>query len=130
MDDLDYLKNVFGLTDNDLDDFAEDDDEPNELADFYKKLVRVYQDMYDKLLTKYSNVLEENENLRMQLKAKSTKSDTCIESLHCEKCGNEMVRQDIVLTSYPVQYCYKCPVCGELTTSYECYPKVVAKRGE
>ena len=48
--------------------------------------------------------------------------------LYCDKCGAEMYRDNIVLTSYPVQFCYYCPVCGETHTDFEEYDNVIKSR--
>lgn len=36
----------------------------------------------------------------------------------CPECGLELHRDNIVLTTYPAQYCYFCD-CGFRTTSYQ-----------
>ena len=49
--------------------------------------------------------------------------DIYVEYAYCD-CGERMIKDNIVLTSYPCQYKYKCPKCGKIETSYEQYPKV------
>ena len=62
MDELETIKKLLHIDDyiSDIED-ADDDD-------MYKQLVRVMQDMYDKLLDKYSAVISENEDLRRRLR--------------------------------------------------------------
>jgi RNase P subunit RPR2 len=43
--------------------------------------------------------------------------------LYCDKCNIELVRDSIVLTSFPEQYSYTCPTCGKTTLSYNLYPE-------
>lgn len=42
--------------------------------------------------------------------------------LYCDKCGTEMERDTIVLTSNPPTYQYECPKCGHIEKSNKCYP--------
>lgn len=44
--------------------------------------------------------------------------------LYCDKCNIELVRDPIVLSSFPVQYSYTCPTCGKTTLSYNFYPEL------
>ena len=37
-------------------------------------------------------------------------------AFHCPECGLELHRDNVVLTTYPAQYCYFCD-CGFRTTS-------------
>ena len=37
-------------------------------------------------------------------------------AFHCPECGLELHKDNVVLTTYPVQYCYYCD-CGFRTTS-------------
>lgn len=39
-------------------------------------------------------------------------------AFHCPECGLELHQDNIVLTSYPPQYCYYCD-CGFRTTSFQ-----------
>ena len=39
-------------------------------------------------------------------------------AFHCPECGLELHQDNIVLTTYPAQYCYYCD-CGFRTTSFE-----------
>lgn len=48
--------------------------------------------------------------------------------LYCDKCGTEMYRDNVVLTSYPVQFSYYCPACGETHTDFEEYDNVIKSR--
>ena len=45
--------------------------------------------------------------------------------LTCGKCGGIFERNtDIVLTTYPPQYSYKCNTCGEIITCSDIFPKI------
>ena len=46
-----------------------------------------------------------------------------VERIYCD-CGEELIRNDVVLTTYPCQYTYYCPKCGHCETSVEQYPKI------
>ena len=39
-------------------------------------------------------------------------------AFHCPECGLELHMDNIVLTTYPAQYCYYCD-CGFRTTSFQ-----------
>ena len=39
-------------------------------------------------------------------------------AFHCPECGLELHKDNIVLTTYPAQYCYYCD-CGFRTTSFQ-----------
>ena len=39
-------------------------------------------------------------------------------AFHCPECGLELHKDNIVLTTYPAQYCYFCD-CGFRTTSFQ-----------
>ena len=39
-------------------------------------------------------------------------------AFHCPECGLELHQDNIVLTTYPAQYCYYCD-CGFRTTSFQ-----------
>ena len=39
-------------------------------------------------------------------------------AFHCPECGLELHMDNVVLTTYPAQYCYYCD-CGFRTTSFE-----------
>ena len=39
-------------------------------------------------------------------------------AFHCPECGLELHKDNIVLTTYPAQYCYYCD-CGFQTTSFQ-----------
>ena len=39
--------------------------------------------------------------------------------MYCDECGELMVREPIILTSYPAQYRYYCPKCRHTQTSYD-----------
>ena len=39
-------------------------------------------------------------------------------AFHCPECGLELHKDNIVLTTWPAQYCYYCD-CGFRTTSFE-----------
>lgn len=39
-------------------------------------------------------------------------------AFHCPECGLELHQDNIVLTTYPAQYCYFCD-CGFRTTSFQ-----------
>lgn len=41
------------------------------------------------------------------------------EVIKCDKCGVEMTPQPMVFMTFPVQYPYKCPSCGSVTTLKE-----------
>ena len=53
---------------------------------------------------------------------KKTEVKTFINRIYCDKCGTEMRTSPVLLTTYPPQYQYECPKCGELLTSTVCYP--------
>ena len=55
---------------------------------------------------------------------KKTEVRTYINRLYCDKCGTEMETSPVVLTTYPPQYQYKCPKCGECTVSTNSYPYI------
>ena len=39
-------------------------------------------------------------------------------SFHCPECGLELHQDNIVLTTFPAQYCYYCDCCFR-TTSFQ-----------
>ena len=45
-----------------------------------------------------------------------------IHKLCCNKCGVEMIKDNIVLMTSPPQYTYNCPKCESRLTSYRQYP--------
>lgn len=60
---------------------------------------------------------------------KSQKVETYLVKLICPNCGAEMRKDDMVLTTNPVQYSYTCPSpwCGFHYTSYKSYPELQYK---
>ena len=63
------------------------------------------------------------------MKIKTVQADVYLEYIYCE-CGEKLIRNDVVLCTYPVQYSYTCPKCGKTETSYDSYPKVTYKERE
>ena len=56
---------------------------------------------------------------------KRTKVKPIKVDLTCGKCGGIFERNsDIVLTTYPPQYSYKCNKCGEIITTSDIFPKI------
>lgn len=49
--------------------------------------------------------------------------DVSIEYLYCD-CGEEMERDNVVLTTNPPKHKYKCPKCGKIEFLVEYYPKL------
>lgn len=49
--------------------------------------------------------------------------DVSIEYLYCD-CGEEMEKDNVVLTTNPPKYKYKCPKCGKIEFLVEHYPKL------
>lgn len=45
----------------------------------------------------------------------------------CPKCGIELRKSDIILTTYPTQYQYYCEKCDFISTSTTNYPYVYYK---
>ena len=45
--------------------------------------------------------------------------------MFCDKCGELMLREPIILTTMPPQYRYYCPVCGHTETSFEIYNNTI-----
>ena len=60
---------------------------------------------------------------------KNISVDVYIEYAYCD-CGEEMIRDNLMLMSNPPQYKYRCPKCGKIETSYEQYPKTIYKERE
>jgi hypothetical protein len=60
---------------------------------------------------------------------KSVPVNAFIEYLYCD-CGEEMERDNVVLTSNPPKYKYVCPKCGKIEYVTEHYPKTVYKEKE
>ena len=48
---------------------------------------------------------------------------TFINRVYCDKCGAEMKASPVVLDSFPPQYQYVCPECGEYLTLNVYYPR-------
>lgn len=49
--------------------------------------------------------------------------DVSIEYLYCD-CGEEMERDNVVLSSNPPKYKYKCSKCGKIEYLVDHYPKL------
>ena len=60
------------------------------------------------------------------MKKKQFQVKTYVIKAYCEKCGEELVEPDILFT-YPPQYKYKCPACGNETIYGTKYPSVFYK---
>ena len=63
------------------------------------------------------------------MKIKNVPVDVSIEYAYCD-CGEEMERDNVVLTSNPPKYKYKCSKCGKIEYSIEHYPKIIYKEKE
>lgn len=61
------------------------------------------------------------------MNTKTYKVESFLVKYYCPKCEHEVVKDNMVLTSYPVQYVYFCPKCGHRDTSYVSYPKIEYK---
>ena len=53
---------------------------------------------------------------------KKTEVRTFINRVYCDECGAEMKVSPVVLDSFPPQYQYICPECGECLTLNVYYP--------
>lgn len=60
------------------------------------------------------------------MKKKQFQVKTYVIKAYCEKCGEELIEPDMLLT-YPPQYKYKCHVCGKETIYGTKYPCIVYK---
>lgn len=62
------------------------------------------------------------------MKIKEIPVDIYVEYAYCN-CGEEMIRDNLVLMSNPPQYKYRCPKCGKIEISNVQYPiiKVIDK---
>lgn len=56
---------------------------------------------------------------------KKAEVKTFIKRLYCDDCGELMVKLDMVLTSYPVQFQYHCNNCNAVVNSTISYPEQV-----
>jgi len=48
-------------------------------------------------------------------------TEAYVETLYCNNCDSLMYRDNIVLTTWPEQYSYYCPVCGSHLISTTLY---------
>ena len=55
------------------------------------------------------------------MKVKKVPVDIYVEYAYCD-CGEEMIRDDLLLMSNPPQYKYRCPKCGKLEINNVQYP--------
>ena len=53
-----------------------------------------------------------------------------VQTLYCDDCDKVMILQPYVLTSYPVQYVYICPKCGQIINSTDRYDNPVCGEEE
>lgn len=60
----------------------------------------------------------------MKIITKRKEVQTFFTKAYCPECGNELFKDNYVLTSYPAQYPYYCIKCGFKTTSFEDFPKI------
>ena len=62
------------------------------------------------------------------MKIKEIPANIYIEYAYCD-CGEEMIRDNLVLMSNPPQYKYRCPKCGKIEINNVQYPivKVIDK---
>lgn len=47
-----------------------------------------------------------------------------VEYAYCEKCGEELIRDNMTYMSNPVQFKYTCPNCKHIEMSNELYPRI------
>ena len=47
-----------------------------------------------------------------------------VHTLECDRCKVEMVQDQFILTTLPVQYTYHCPACGDSIQTFTSYPYV------
>lgn len=67
---------------------------------------------------KLNEIHKQKEKQRMiDIKRKKVKA-IYFNAFHCPECGLELHKDNIVLTTYPAQYCYFCD-CGFRTTSFQ-----------
>lgn len=67
---------------------------------------------------KLNKIHKQKEKQRMiDIKRKKVKA-IYFNAFHCPECGLELHKDNIVLTTYPAQYCYFCD-CGFRTTSFQ-----------
>ena len=59
---------------------------------------------------------------------KEDKVEVFQQRLYCDKCGTEMKFTGMALTTYPMQYPHKCPICGYRENAHCVYPDVVFRR--
>lgn len=50
--------------------------------------------------------------------------------LYCDNCDSEMYQDNIILTTWPEQYSYFCPVCGRVETSFTHYDNTMKSFNE
>ena len=48
----------------------------------------------------------------------------------CDECNTEMKQEPIAFTTYPLQYRYYCPKCGNTQMSTNTYPQIEMLLGE
>ena len=59
---------------------------------------------------------------------KEDKVEVFQQRLYCDKCGTEMEFTRMTLSTYPMQYPHKCPICGYKEIVHCVYPNNVFKR--